>query len=236
MEITKREVIASIGIVSLMLILGLFIGSAISNHQMDQNQKYYEATHINTKQLFQYGLDTSVGDAFVYGTLIAKDPVTYPGIKEKYLSIEKVKEQYTMHTRVVSDGKGHSHTETYYTWDEIDRESKEAKQVTFLGIKFKTSQLNIPSKDYICTQYENIDLRDKFYGYATKSTGTIFATLKNGDIGKKDVPFYHNMTIEQAIDKLTSNAYIYIFWILWLVLTALCVYGFYYLNNNWLNK
>ena len=32
------------------------------------------------------------------------------------------------------------------------------------------------------------------------------------------------------------NAYVYIFWILWLVLIALCVYGFYYLNNNWLNN
>lgn len=236
MEITKREVIASVSIVSVMLIIGVFIGNMIGNYMMDQNSKYYKAIHINTTELFQYGLNTSVGDAFVYGDLVAEDTVTYPEIGGKYLTVEKVKEEYTMHTRTVTDSKGNSHTEIYYTWDEVSRESRKSQKVKFLGIEFKTSQFDTPNGDYICTKYESSDVRNNYYGYQIKSTGTIFSFLSNGNISSKGVSFYEDMTIEQTLKKLTSKIYIYVFWIIWILVTALCVCGFYYLDNNWLNS
>lgn len=236
MEITKREIVASIIIIAVMLILGLSIGDKLSNYMMDQNSKYYRAIHVNTTELFQYGLDTSVGNAFIYGDLIAEDTVTYPEIGGEYLAVEKVKEEYTMHTRTVTDSKGKSHTETYYTWDEMSRDNKESQKVVFLGIEFKTSQFNIPSGDYITTKYESSDVRNKYYGYEIKSTGTIFSNLSNGNIEQKDVPFFKNMTIEKTLQDLTSDIYIYIFWVVWSLIIALCVYGFYYMDNNWLNN
>lgn len=236
MEITKREVVASVIIIAIMLILGLSIGDKLSNHMMDQNSKYYRAIHVNTTELFQYGLDTSVGNAFIYGDLVAEDTVTYPEIGGEYLAVEKIKEEYTMHTRTVTDSKGKSHTEVYYTWDEVSRDNKESQKVVFLGIEFKTSQFNIPSGDYITTKYESSDIRNKYYGYEISSTGTIFSNLSNGNIEQKNVPFFKNMTIEQTLQNLTSGIYIYIFWGVWIVITALCVYGFYYMDNNWLNN
>lgn len=236
MEITKREIIASISIIAIMLILGLAIGNKINDYIMDQNSKYYKAIHIDTTELFQYGLDTSVGNAFVYGDLVAEDTVTYPEIDGEYLTIEKVKEEYTMHTRTVTDSKGKSHTETYYTWDEVNREKKESQNVTFLGIKFKASQFNIPDGEYLTTKKESLDIRYKYYVYKSNSIGTIFSFLSNGNIEQKNVSFYKDMSIEQTLQSTTSKIYIYIFWIVWIVIIALSIYGFYYLDNNWLNN
>ena len=54
--------------------------------------------------MFQYGMDTNVGNAFVYGDLKAVDTVTYPEISGEYMYVEKVKERYTKHTRRVAHG------------------------------------------------------------------------------------------------------------------------------------
>lgn len=41
--------------------------------------------------MFQYGKDTNVGNAFVYGDLKAVDTVTYPEIGGEYMYVEKSK-------------------------------------------------------------------------------------------------------------------------------------------------
>lgn len=41
--------------------------------------------------MFQYGMDTNVGNAFVYGDLKAVDTVTYPEIGGEYMYVEKLK-------------------------------------------------------------------------------------------------------------------------------------------------
>jgi len=111
MEITKREIILSISIVVIMFIIGLLITNHMNSKILDNNSKYLEAVHIDKNDLFSYSLSTSVGNAFISGNLIAKDPVKYPELKGSYLVVNKTKEEYTAHTRVVSDGK-HTHTET----------------------------------------------------------------------------------------------------------------------------
>ena len=80
MEITKREVLASVSIVAAMLLIGLLISGKIQNSIMDDNERYNKAVKIENEELFQYGIDTNVGDAFVYGDLEAVDTVTYPEI------------------------------------------------------------------------------------------------------------------------------------------------------------
>lgn len=102
MEITKREILASVTIIAVMMILGIVIAGRIDAHQVQKNSEYYSALQITDAEQFQYGMDTSVGNAFVYGTLEAADPVTYPEIGGEYLYVEKVEEHYTMHTRTVT--------------------------------------------------------------------------------------------------------------------------------------
>lgn len=130
-EITRREIIASISIIAIMLLIGVLISSKISDWQINQNDKYNKAVKIESTDLFQYGMETNIGNAFVYGKLKAVDTVTYPEIGGKYMYVKKVKEKYTMHTRRVSHGSGkHKYytTETYWTWDYVGKESKKAKR------------------------------------------------------------------------------------------------------------
>ena len=101
-EITKREILVSVSIVAIMLLIGVLIAGKISDYQLDKNEKYNKAIKIESQELFEYGMRTNAGNAFVYGDLKAVDTVTYPEIGGEYIYIEKVKERYTMHTRQVS--------------------------------------------------------------------------------------------------------------------------------------
>ena len=103
MRITKREILVSIIIISIMLLLGFVIHGNISDKLMLEYQKYNTALQIeNDTDLFTYGMKTNVGNAFVYGDLKAVDTVTYPEIGGEYSYVEKVKERYTQHTRTVT--------------------------------------------------------------------------------------------------------------------------------------
>lgn len=67
MEITKREVLVSISIIAILLLTGFFISGKISQYEMDQNEVYNKAIQIDTQEMFEYGMRTDVGNAFVYG-------------------------------------------------------------------------------------------------------------------------------------------------------------------------
>ena len=239
-EITKREIIASISIIAVMILIGVLISEKISEHQMDKNEVYNKAVKIESTDLFQYGMDTNVGNAFVYGDLKAVDTVTYPEIGGEYMYVEKVKEKYTIHTRQVAhtrtvNGKSQTYytTETYWTWDRVSSEDKKCKEISFCGITFKSNKFDIPGTDYIDTIKESSHIRYKYYGTGTKFTGTIFTELKYKTISD-NTNFYNNMNIEETVERLESGSGEIVFWILWIILIIICVFGFYYLDNKWL--
>lgn len=239
MEITKREVIASISIIAVMLIIGVIISGNIAEKIMDSNEKYNKAIKVEDEELFKYGIRTSSGNAFVYGELEILDPVTYPEIGGEYSYIEKVKEKYTMHTRTVTttvNGKTRTKTKTYWTWDRVGSESIKAKKVKFLGVEFDYAQfLNLDSS-YIDTIKESSHIRYKYYGSPIKATGTIFTTLQNNNIGN-EIKIYEDMNITETYEYLEEgNGLLFLFWFIWIIVTTGIVYGFYYLDNDWLNK
>lgn len=71
-------------------------------------------------------------------------------------------------------------------------------------------------------------------GQGKQLTGTIFINIKDNNIGN-NIIFYES-TINDTIEILESEAYIIIFWIVWILLIVVSTYGFYYLDNNWLNR
>lgn len=240
MEITKREVIMSVAIIAIMITIGFFLGEKMQDYQNDQNAKYRKAIQISDTEMFRYGIETSAGNAFVYGKLKAVDTVSYPEIEGEYIYLEKVKEKHTMHTRTVShtrivNGKTQTYntTETYWTWDYAGSEELKAKEVEFCGVTFPISKISIPGAEYIDTINESSDIRYEYYGTGTEHEGTIFTDLRNGTISE-DSKFYKDSTIKEALKSCTSNVGIVIFWIMWIMLTCLIVYGFYYLDNRWL--
>lgn len=236
-EITKREIIASVSIIAVMILIGVLISSKISEHQMDKNEIYNKAVKIESTDLFRYGMDTNVGNAFVYGDLEAVDTVAYPEIDGEYMYVEKVKEKYTRHTRTVTyrDSNGHtkSRKETYWTWDRVDSENKKCKEVTFCDITFSVNKFVLPGSYHIDTINESTRIRYKYYGVGTKFKGTIFTDLRNKTI-TDHTKFYKDMNIEETVERLQSSGGEIIFWIFWILLTGGCVFGFYYIDNEWL--
>lgn len=236
-EITKREILASISIIAVMLMIGVLISSKISEHQLDVYEAYNKAVKIDNTDLFQYGMDTNVGNAFVYGDLVAVDTVTYPEIGGEYMYIEKVKEKYTKHTRTVtykdSNGKTHTKKETYWTWDRVSSEDKKCQEISFCGITFNSNKIGLPNTDYIDTIKESSHIRYKYYGVGTNYIGTIFTDLRDQTI-PDNTQFYNNKNIEETVNYLETSSEVIIFWIFWIVLICGCVYGFYYAKNKWL--
>lgn len=235
-EITYREILASISIIAVMLLIGFVISGKISQIQDDKNAKYNKAVKIESTDLFQYGMNTNVGNAFVYGELKAVDTVTYPEIGGEYMYIEKEEEHYNRHTRTytTTDGKGHTriHTEVYWSWDYAGSEDMQCKEVSFCGVVFDSNKIKLPSADYIDTIKESGYVRYKYYGTNIEYKGTIFTELKDKTISDS-TPFYE-MSIKETKDKLERNIGVVIFWIVWIIVMVLAVFGFYYIDNEWL--
>lgn len=239
--ITMREILASISIIAVMMLFGIVISGNISDHHINKNKEYYQAAKIESQDLFEYSMKTNIGNAFVYGDLKAIDTVSFPEIDGQYMSVEKVKERYTMHTRTVTktrtvNGKSQTYTttETYWTWDVIDRWNKHCNKVTFLGVEFDYGQIYTPNENYIDTQRESSNIRYVYYGSSIEYTGTLYTNLNNNTVNNPK--FLNGLNIDESVKKMESNGTIWIvmFWIFWIGLTGLLVYGFYYLDNNWL--
>ena len=236
MEVTKREIIISIAVAAVMLTIGFFIYGKITDDQNDKNAEYQKAVHIEDSELFQYGMDTNVGNAFVYGDLKAVDVVTFDEIGGEYLYVEKVKEKHTLHTRTYTVKVGKTttvRTETYWTWDEVNRENKQSLEIMFCGVVLPSIKVEIPDTEYIDTIKESSEIRYKYYGTPIKHTGTVYTKLSDGTI-LDNSRFFKDYTIEQALDSCTSGVGNVMFWALWIVLTVGTVVGFCYLDNRWL--
>ena len=237
--ITKREILASVTIIAVLLGIGFWIADRISDKIADRNEKYNKAIKIEEKEIFAYGMKTDIGNAFVYGTLEAVDLVSYPEIKKEYMCVRKITEKYTKHTRTVtttdSKGKTRTRTETYWTWDEVDSETKHSKELEFCGTTFPYKKIKVPDPEYIDTISIGYHLRDVYYGTGIKHKGTIFTKLKNGTI-EDGSSFYENEKAREACERLTRNGKWYLagFWVIWGALIAACVTGFCYLENKWL--
>ena len=240
MEITKREVLFSIVIICIMLIIGITIAGNINDAVMEKQQEYITALQIdNDKELFEYGMKTNVGNAFVYGELKAVDTVTFDEIGGGYSYVKKVKERYTRHTRTVTktktvNGKTKTYTETevYWTWDEIDRWSKHSEKITFLDVEFDYGVIDFPYAGYIDTIKESSKIRYVYYGAPTHSIGTLYTKLGDGTISNSAM--YHSSTIAETLEMKMSDCSVFIFWVLWIIVTGGLVCGFYYIDNRWL--
>lgn len=242
MDITKREIVASITIIAVWLCLGFFLSEKVDTWQQDKNAEYDKAARIEQQDLFEHGMNTNLGNAFVYGELQAKEPVSYPGIAGMYSYIEEVKERYTMHTRTVTyttgSGKNrqtHTRVETYWTWDVVDRQNQKVDTVIFLGNEFKSDLINLPDAEYIDMIQESSHVRFRYYGVPEKMSGTLYSKLENGSICDGS-HYYADKTISETVEMLEKEGAVAIFWILWIALMFLLVFVFYHMENWWLNQ
>lgn len=238
--ITKREIIFSIVIIAIMLTLGFIIHGSIDNAMMLKHQEYNTALRIeNDADMFNYGMSTNVGNAYVHGTVSVVDTVSYPEVKGEYSYIKRVKEKYTQHTRTVTETytvngqtKTRTRTETYWTWDHVKTWSEHSKRITFLGAEFDYGKIDLPGASHIDTQYESSRIRYIYSGAPIKADVVIYADLRDNTID--DVQQYFNITIEEAHERMTSKGGLIVFWIFWVLLSGGAVFGFVYIDNHWL--
>lgn len=241
MEIKKREVIASVVIISLMLVIGFAISEKIRQSLLENYQIYDTAVRIDDKELFEYGMKTNVGYAFAYGELKTLDPVSNSEVSGNYSYIKKEEQEYRKHYRYVEeeykDSNGNKHTRTkkeeYWTWDTMRTESKTATKISFLDVEFAYEKIPFPSSHHIETVKTGYHKRNVYYGTESDFQGTIFTSLKENTI--HNTKFYENQTIAETIESLETGVEIVIFWILWILLIIGLVIGFYYLENKWLD-
>lgn len=167
-------------------------------------------------------------------------------------------------TTTDSKGRSHSRTETYYTWDTIDIENWGASEFTFLGKTFSTSFFGFGSCDVLdLSQFISPELADKVsgrylykdghswfdsegdirYSYYTipKSFyGSFMAKLEFDNVWalnvKDSIKVSRDTSLKDFLDRNISSSigWLLMFWFLWFILIGGAVYGFYYLDNNWL--
>lgn len=244
--ITKREIITSISIISIMLIVGFYISWRIQDKIDDANSVYMTAVKIDSSSdndLFVYSMDTNVGNTFVYGKLKAVDPVTFPEIGGEYMQAEKVKEVYRRHTRQVPhtrtiNGKTSTYytTEVYYSWDYAGSEVVTCNEVTFSGVKFASKKIELPSTNYLC-MITNGTTRYKYYGSDIEYVGTLYSNLKDKTISDNS-DFYENKTIDETIEYLKQSGVttITFFWVVWVLFISGVTIIFYRGDNEWLER
>lgn len=243
MEITKREILASVTILAVMVGIGVWLSAPILSKATERYFAVASSVVVNTDDEFDYISRTNAGRFLANGTLSVIDTVRIEELPGVYSFIKKVKEEYRLHTEVytTTDGKGHTttHTRTYHSWDEVKHWNYKAERAMFRGKEFKIDEVYRvrAQKDTIIKVKTKMFENDTRYVYYTAPVSFGGVMLGNAMNHKYDDPkFINGLTAEQYIKnaerKLNGNSIV--FWILWSLLTAGMIVGFYALENKWL--
>lgn len=233
-EITFREVLFSIIIFCVMLLIGFMISSNIDNSINSKNKEYSQAMRINDEDMFDYCLNTNVGNAFVEGTLYTSNPVIDDRFDESEFLYERVEHQrYCQHTYTTTDSKGHVTTHIYWSWDYFGHNEYSVDEVEFAGKTFPLSNFDYYN-NFSETVSTGFNKRDVVSGFKNNTHGTIYTNIADNNISKGI--FYTNCDHDKAIEKAMTNSKLPLitFWFAWIFLTIILIAGFYYLDNKWL--
>lgn len=266
MEITKREILFSVIIILIMIGLGIPITYAISDNVQESNEKYYSMSVIEDQDLFNHCCETNRGDIFSIANISTKDPVSLKEINGEYAYIyyeyeeEHYKSRQVEVTETKTDSKGNTYTETHYEtewyweWDVEDTAEYKSSTLILNGIEVDSKNVSgfFGNTKYI--EEENLTNKEDYYyssGYhhylsshkrvsyevvPTDQSGSCICTTKDNSVS--NIKFYRdkdpNELKESCIESPVPR--IVIFWVGWIILTAIIVYGFYYFDNKWLES
>jgi hypothetical protein len=241
MEITKREILVGIAIFITIMSLGIIIRSSIENNINSKNEKYYKALKVKEDEnMFKYAVQTNVGYILAQGNVTTIDPVK-KDIEGEYLYIEKIMQRYTMHTREVAHTtkvgnttQTYYTTETYWTWDFVNKEEFHADKFTYLGVEFNYGDIKFSNSYYKDTIYDGGYTRYEYYVIPSNFQGCLFSKIENNQF--KEIDFKCDTNIEQIIESKQKEPRIsgIIFIFVWTILSVGIVFGYLYLDNNYL--
>ena len=224
-SLTASQVGLLVLIVLWMLFLGIFFAKKKGDKASDKSAVYRKAVELETDEAFLYGIQTEVGNAFAYGTLLAEDPVSVDWLPNACLLAITVTERYTEHRRTVTrtevDMNGqmqtHEEEEIYYTWDIIGSDEVHAEKIRFCNILFPFGTITLPAPILYDTQYEGFNyLRHHHYFLPTELEGSIFTELSGNGITYAS-RFFPEMHAKDAKEKALQEEANRVrnFWLLW---------------------
>ena len=237
-EITVREILFSVVILSFLVGIGVWISNPILKRVNENALEIVSSVKVNDQEKFGYIKRTNAGDFLAEGELVA-DAVSIPDLNGTYMAIKKDKERYTMHvqTYTTSDGKGHTtvHTRTYWSWDVIHTDKWTCDSVTFLNQRFKLKDIKYHwDLKHNTTIKESSDIRYVYYTHPISTNGLMRGVADNKSY--QNLSFKENDTIDKTVQKAENrikNSPI-IFFVLWTIFIIFAIVGFYAIENNWL--
>lgn len=245
MEIKKREILFSFIIGIVMICIGVWVSGMIQERATKETETYITAARIEDPEQFDYAIKTNFGTVLAYGKIRAVDPVILPQLDGEYMTIRKVKEEYTMHTRTVTytvNGKTKTRTETYWTWDYAGEENFSAEKIKTLEREFETACFDMPIMEQLTlkdgSRYEDESSMVRYYyeGLPAEYDGTIYGKLYDGKI-EDGAKIFREKTPGQVVEDQIEgkNIQLIIFWAIWILLTGGVIFVFVYMENRWLD-
>lgn len=238
-EITKREVLVSIAIAFIMLALGFVISGNISSAIEESNEVYHKALKIEDQDMYDHAKSIGVGNAFTFFSLDAVTPQSIERLDGEYLWIKRVYEEEHYKSRTVTkkdaDGKEYTETEWYWEWDEEKTEYWSSPTVIFNGEEYPKDQFtNYPTNSH-GYDYLSLHRRYSYYTIPTHLEGSAYLNFGIGMINGK-VRLASGMTVQDHYQYSLSNPAVgvTIFWVCWVIFGGFLIFGFYYLDNKWL--
>lgn len=225
--------------------LGIFIGAVaifgcfiLRNIFIDQAnseiQKYNTAVRVEDNDKFNYAVDSKQGRIISSGEFKTKDSVKFENFDGEYMKIIRILEEYRPHTYVTCNGKGKCRTHTYYSWDEVSRETKKSNAVIFRDRKYSSSKFNFSSFEHEAEKKEipvGFWERKKRYVFRVidkELSGSFYA--ETNENGLNDNILVHNKSLDELLESIrqgTLTAEI-ISWSILLLVSAAIVYVCYY--------
>lgn len=247
-EVTPREIAVSVIILFVMLALGWIVTNAIRQSNHDKHTRLDVALQITDKDIYNHAINTKLGDIVAYGTMQGERPITNDRVAGQYSYLKEVEEHYVKKTRVVTyscncNSKGQcstcTRTETYWEWDEYNTIEYTNNNVIFFDNIYSYNIFTNYPKNYIDTVKTERKIRFVYYGVPYQFPTSIIVNTSSGTIQAFDggaIRLYPYNTPDEAIsvDEFGGGFFIAIFWVIWLVVIGAAIYGYVYLENNYL--
>lgn len=237
--LTGREILISLLFLGIWVFFGGMIHRSIVNHTNNNNKMYRQAVSIdNNAPVFGHALDTNAGRMYAYGTMEAVNPISIDDLKSKHMRIVRRRQHYTMHTYTTHHKVGKStvtRVHHYWSWDTVKTDRFQVADIKFLDRTFNFNDFDVHGPTTEKTVGRGHHKRDVYELWSTNYTGTIFAKT-NGKNSLEPCILWSGKTIEECrkIDISSGNGWLFLFWLGWLLLGGACIYGFYYIDNDWL--
>ena len=162
----RNKWLSIIGLIVLSILIDIAAGVGLANHERQHASIYRTALKTTDKARFNYIVKSQQGKVVSYTKLTGNEPAKFHEMttKRHFMAVRRTLERYTMHTRTVTDGKGHTHTETYWSWDYAGSDEVHSKQLIIFGHKYNAAKFNLEPF------YGDIDA-DKVINHGTGLTG-----------------------------------------------------------------